>query len=452
MANGHSRVTVVSPDRRVDLALPDSVPVGDLMAQLLELCTDHRDRVGALAWTLRPVGGSGLAWASSLETAQVRDGAVLELSPRPAPGARSAVEDVRDAIEDAVDQGVGHWTREATATAAILTLGALALMVLSIPGLWATSSGNGMALCLAAAGGSLWAAVGVAGHGLDVAAHALVAVGLAWSGALVFTATTPGALVPTSLAPANRAALGAAAVLGAAVIVSWALPRLAAWSAAAAVVFAAAIGWAAMDLAGRSTDEAIALGTVLGVLSLGIAPRASLAAGGLAQLDYVVRTRGGLEPPKVLATFARSRALLTGALTAASVLTAAGSVRLEIAGAPLQVAQAAAIAGCLILRSRAFSQSTHMVVLILTGIAAVMSQLILDLVNDAPRFTTIVALALLAAGSVVLARGGLTTPSEVAAARSRRMLDICESLTVAVLIPLLAANLGILDSVRELVN
>ncbi|MBA3340151.1 MAG: hypothetical protein H0T54_10485, partial [Geodermatophilaceae bacterium] len=39
MANRTSRVTVVSPDRQVDLVLPGSVPVGDLMAQLLDLCT-----------------------------------------------------------------------------------------------------------------------------------------------------------------------------------------------------------------------------------------------------------------------------------------------------------------------------------------------------------------------------------------------------------------------------
>lgn len=452
MANGHSRVTVVSPDRRVDLALPDSVPVGDLMAQLLDLCTDHSDRIGALGWTLRPVGGIGLAWASSLDAARIRDGAVLELSPRPAPGARSAVEDVRDAIEDAVDQGVGSWTSADTTTGALLTLCALAVMALSIPDLLATTSGNGIAVCLAVACGFLWGAVHVASHGLDVAGHALVAVGLAWIAALVLKATSPGALIPTTVLPANRAALSAAAVLGAAVIVSWVLPRLAAWSAAAAVVCVAAIGWAAMDLAGRSSDEAIALGTVLGVLSLGIAPRASLAAGGLAQLDYVVRTRGGVDPETVVATFARSRALLTGGLIAASGLTAAGSVRLEIAGSTLQVAQAAAIAGCLILRSRAFSQYAHVVVLALTGIAALVGQLIIDLAHDAPRPTTIVALALISAGSVVLARGGLATASDVVAARSRRLLDISESLTVAILIPLLAANLGVLDSVRELVN
>ena len=82
MANGSSRVTVVSPDRRVDLSLPASVPLGDLMGQLLNICTDQHDRNTPLAWTLRPVGGAALALASTLESSRVLDGAVLELRPR----------------------------------------------------------------------------------------------------------------------------------------------------------------------------------------------------------------------------------------------------------------------------------------------------------------------------------------------------------------------------------
>lgn len=84
MANGHSRVTVVSPDRRVDLSLPGSVPVGDLMAHLLDLCTDHQDRTRALAWMLRPVGGAGLTWASSLDSAGFVTGPFLNSVPDPA--------------------------------------------------------------------------------------------------------------------------------------------------------------------------------------------------------------------------------------------------------------------------------------------------------------------------------------------------------------------------------
>lgn len=452
MANGHSRVTVVSPDRRVDLSLPGSVPVGDLMAQLLDLCTDHHDRTGALAWTLRPVGGTGLAWASSLESARVRDGAVLELCPRSNAAAQSTVEDVRDATEDAVDQTEGTWSRRDTTTIAVLTLAVLASILLALPNLWAASSGNGVPMAIATAGALLWGCVSVVRRELILAAHALLAVGLAWTGALVLAATAPGSLAAATLTPATRAALTGVAVLGATAVVAWTAPRLTDWSAAAAVAFGAALVWAAMDLAGRSVDDAIAVGTVLGVLSLGVLPRAALAAGGLAGLDYVVRTHGGVDPGAVVATFARSRALLTGALLATAGLTAAGAVRLEFVGSSMQVAQATVIAGCLVLRARAFSQFLHVLTLVLAGTGALLVQLTADLVDATPRLSTIAILGLVLAWAAVLAHGGLTTRNDVAGARSRRLLDIAESLTVATLIPLLAGNLGVLDWVRELVN
>ncbi len=452
MANGHSRVTVVSPDRRVDLSLPGSVPVGDLMAQLLDLCTDHHDRTQGLAWTLRPVGGTGLGWASSLDSARVRDGTVLELYPRSSATVQSIVEDVRDATEDAVDQAAGTWGRQDTTTMAVLVLAVLAGIVLALPDLWATSAGSAVLVALATAGALLWGCVSAARRELTVAAHLFLAIGLGWIGASVIAATAPDALVVATFPLADRAALASAAVLGSAVLVARTAPRLVAWSAAAAVAFGVALGWAGMDLAGRSADEAIAVGTVLGILGLGVLPRACLAAGGLAGLDYVVRTHGSVDPSAVATAFARSRAMLSGTLLATAGLTAAGAIRLEVAGSSMQVAQAAAIAGCLILRARAFTQYLHVLTLMLAGVTALLVQLISDLHDGQPRLSTLAALGLTLVWAAVLARGGLSTPNDVAGARSRRLLDVAESLVVATLIPLMAGNLGVLEWVRGLVS
>jgi len=452
MANGHSRVTVVSPDRRVDLSLPDSMPVGDLMTQLLDLCTDHHDRTGGLAWTLRPVGGTALAWASSLESARVLDGSVLELCPRTDAAARRTVEDVRDVTEDAVDQTLGVWRRKDTSTMAVLTLAALAAIGLTTPALWAEWSGSGVPIAAAMASGLLWGCVLVARREWMVAAHALLTVGLAWTGALILILTGPASLLPDTPSPAVRAALTCGAILCCVALVSWAVPALVAWASAAAVACTAAAGWAAIDLTGRALDDAIAAGTVVGVLSLGVLPRASLAAGGLAGLDYLVRTHGGVDLSTVAATFARSRSLLTGALLATAALTAAGAVRLELAGSSMQVAQAAVLTCCLLLRARAFTQFLHVQTLVLAGTAALLVQLISDLADGAPRASTIAALVLVLGSAAVLVRGGLSSLNAVSGARSRRLLDIIESLMVATLVPLMAGNLGLLDWVREMVS
>ncbi len=445
-------MTVVSPDRRVDISLPGTVALSDLIAQLLDLCTDHHDRGAPHDWTLRPVGGQALAMNSSLESARVRDGAVLELCPRAAGSMPTTVEDVRDATEDAVDQTVGAWSRRDITTVALLTLAVLAVVVLARPSLWIGLPGDGLPAAGGIAGAMLWAAVRVARQDLTFAAHCLLAVGLAWTGALALAATTSMALASVSLTAASRAGLCAAAVLAAATAVAFALPRLGAWLAAAVVGLFAALGWAAMALAGRSADQAIALGAVVGVLSLGVLPRVSLAAGGLAGLDYLVRTRGTVEPDVVVATFARSRSLLNGALIATAALTATGAVRLADAGSPLQVALAIAIAGCLLLRARAFSQFLHVLTLALAGMAALLGQLSSDLIDDSPRPTTFVVLLLMTLGSILVVRAGTSAHNDVVSARSRRLLDVTESLAIATLIPLLAGNLGVLDWILGVVN
>lgn len=452
MASASSRVTVVSPDRMVDLALPGSVPVGDLMPQLLQLCTDQHDRGDAAAWTLRPVGGPEVAWASTLESARVRDGTLLELSPRSVRAVQTRVEDVRDATEDAVDQTVGTWRARDSTTLAALVLAALALVLLGLPRLWTSLSGNGVPLALAVAAGLAWGAIALARLDLFVASHSLLGVGLAWTGALAVAATTAWGVSPATLGPAARAGLCAAAVLSAAAIATWMVPRLAAWSAAAGVVFVAVAGWAAMEVLGRSPDDAVAVFGVLGVLSLGVLPRASLAAGGLARLDYLVRTQGSIEATAVSATFARSRAVLNGALLASATMTAVAAVRLESAGSSAQVALAAALGVCLLLRARAFSQFRHVLTLVLAGAGSLLVQFSSDLIGSDPRGSTYVGLLLVAGGAAVLARGGAIAPNDVAGARSRRLLDVSESLTVATLLPLLTASLGVLDWVRGLVN
>lgn len=452
MANGSSRVTVVSPDRTVDLALPGSVPVGDLMAQLLQLCTDHHDRSLASAWTLCPVGGTELAWASTLASARVRDGSVLELTPRSMRALQTTIEDVRDATEDAVDHRVERWSARDTTTVSMLVLAALCLLLLVLPGLWVSSAGNGVPVAVATAGAVLWGAALVARNELMLAAHGLMAVGLAWTAGLVLAATGPLASSSDALPTALRTGLSGAAVLSAATVGTWAVPRLAAWAAAACVVFLAIAGWAAMDLVGRSAEEAIAVVCVLGILSLGVLPRVSLAAGGLAGLDYLVRTHGSVDLATVDAKFARSRAMLTGALVAAAALIAAGTVRLEVAGSSMQVALATAVGGCLLLRARAFSQFLHVLILVLAGLGALLGQLASDLFGPDPRPSTFAGLLLVAAGAAVLARGGASSRNDIAGARSRRLLDITESVMVATLMPLLAANLGVLDWVGGLVN
>lgn len=446
MANGLSRVTVVSPDRRMDVTLPGSVPIGELLPQLLQLCTDHADRTRAVAWTLRPVGGNGLRWASTLESARVRDGAILELSPRSVP-ASSVVEDLRDAIEDAGAAAMRIWSRRDTVTAAALTLAAVAALVLGLPHTW-TAGGVGLAVAATIASAAIWGSNSLQRKGFWFAAHAFFVVGLAWTGAGVMIAATAA----TTLPAASRTGLAGATVACAAIGITCAIPRFAIWSASAMVAFGAGIGWAAIDLAGWPAQDAVAAGTVIGVLMLGVLPRACLGAGGLAGLDYVVRTRGCVERATVTRAFERSRALLGGALFSTAALTAVGSVYLGSEGSQMQLAQSITVAVSLMLRARAFTQVPHVMTLVLAGVGALLVLLISGLVEPAPDVITIVGLGMVVTVAAILAQSSLAPANDVAAARARRLLDMAESVAVAALVPMLASNLGVLDWVLRMVN
>ncbi|CAM5275845.1 Type VII secretion integral membrane protein EccD OS=Streptomyces albaduncus OX=68172 GN=FHS32_000249 PE=3 SV=1 [Streptomyces griseoloalbus] len=73
-----SRVTLVGERRRVDLVLPAREPVGILLPEIMRLLDDRVNGRPA-SRHLVTVDGSALDHDSTLESAGVRDGAVLRL-------------------------------------------------------------------------------------------------------------------------------------------------------------------------------------------------------------------------------------------------------------------------------------------------------------------------------------------------------------------------------------
>lgn len=461
MSSATSRVTIVSRDRRMDLTLPDAVAIGELMPQLVQCCVAAVDRHSPVVWMLRPVGGAELRPTSTLRSAKVRDGTILELCQCAAAAPNSLVEDVRDVVEDAVDETMRIWGRRDSTTLSVLTVAALgaslAIMMVFWPDVWSGRTGIAIPLTAMVAAGAVWSAIGLQRRSFGVSAHALLLTGLVWTGVLVLVATVATATDgnrPSSgvLAAATGAVVGAVAAG-----VTRATPGFASWVAASAVVLGLGFSWAAAELADRSVRDWLAMAAVTGVLTVGILPRACLAAGGLPALDHLARTTGGAARPEVVAVHTRAQAYLTGALLTTAIATAFASAALSVRGSPMQVATAAAVSMCLVLRSRAFTRFTHVLTLVVSGVGSVVVASILNLLDsgagEAPTSSTaLLALGIVFGGSAVCAATGLLASSEVAAARGRRLLDGAESVAVTSLLPLLAACLGAFDWVAGLVD
>ncbi|MEV6982926.1 type VII secretion integral membrane protein EccD [Sphaerisporangium sp. NPDC051017] len=249
-----SRVTIVTPRKRVDLAVPSDLPLAHMLPNLLAAAGEGADEAAftTAGWVLQRVGGRPLELDAGLSTLGVRDGEVLYLLPRPSELPEAVFDDVADTIATGIKERSGRWQPRHTratglgAAVACLVAGALALTVAGPPWTVATLVAGALALLLIGAGAALSRALGDAGAGAVVGYTALPYAflagmfatggnaGLLWFGApsllaglalTALAATVAGWVVAEGLPvffgvmPASLA--GAA---GAAVVMVWHLP------------------------------------------------------------------------------------------------------------------------------------------------------------------------------------------------------------------------------------
>ncbi|WP_194927667.1 EsaB/YukD family protein [Catenulispora pinisilvae] len=144
-ATGHCRVTVVAPTRRVDVALPDDVPLAELLPELLRLVGDPLVTPAAIAaaltgYVLTGADGVPLDTATSLTEQGVVHGSVLRLRSADDVPEPAVHDDIADAVAEAVIAGGSQWSvaaLRATALAVVAVASALGAVVL-----WSSNTGT----------------------------------------------------------------------------------------------------------------------------------------------------------------------------------------------------------------------------------------------------------------------------------------------------------------------
>ncbi|GAB2650396.1 type VII secretion integral membrane protein EccD [Saccharopolyspora gloriosae] len=127
-----SRVTVVAPNTRIDLALPADVAVADLLPMLLDMAregsVDGGSRHGG--WCLAKLGDEPLDNSQTLASLGIVDGDLLQLRRRSDNPPPPLYDDVVDALAEAEPGSYRPWTKETAAkighTAGVLGLVAAA--------------------------------------------------------------------------------------------------------------------------------------------------------------------------------------------------------------------------------------------------------------------------------------------------------------------------------------
>jgi type VII secretion integral membrane protein EccD len=452
-----TRITVASAKRRVDVVLPDEVPVAELLPDLVQRAgyglADQGQQHGG--WALHRSSGPKLKATDSMATAGIDDGEILHLVPAITDWPEPEYDDVVDAVA-AGARGLGaRWSGEATRIAAVAAAG-LVLVVALVSPIGAAFTQDrlaalGLAAVLLGAGILATRAYGEPLVGVALGAYALPTAFLGGWHALEPGADTPSRLLVATTALAVCAVAGA---LGA---------------GAGSWIFVAGTAAGLLGAAGASasfvTDAARAGALVLIVVVGGVtaAPSLSVRLGRL-PLPVVTPPPGVTEAnafarqpdrDRVLAAVTRADSMLTGLVAglAATAVVAGWALR-PVASFGDKSTVSTGVAGllltlvaglALLLRSRLLVTVRQRVPL-LAGGAALLLMPFASGEWSLGRF----AVPVLAVVVVGLALAGARYRRRAPSPYLGRFADILDTVCLVSLVPLAAAVLDLYAAMRGL--
>jgi type VII secretion integral membrane protein EccD len=474
MSVGLARVTISAPQRRVDVALPEHVPLAELLPEVLrhagEGLADDGEKHGG--WLLRRTDGVALATGQGLFPQGVRDGEVLHLVPAREEWPELEYDDVVEAIAEGARRRGAVWSPESTRSATLLGGGVLLALgliaVLSAGPAWsgAAFAGLGVALLLALAGVTASRAYGDGRAGAALGAGALP---YAFAGGAVLVASDAGdpagvlGWLPWLGGPellAGSVALLLVAVLGGVGVAT----GLRIFTAGATVGLLGAVT-AVVSMFTTAAGSAAVLISIL-VCGIGALPLLAIRFGKMPTPAVTLPTGGDAEgftgaggsldaarerPGRatVFAAVARTEELLTGMLLGHAVLAAAAFVVLAAAGGLAARILIAVSAAALLLRSRLFVTLRQRVPLVTGGLFGV-GALGVDLLRGADPATLLGVSLVGVLLAFVTVAAGATYSRRPPSPYLGRAADLLDTLVVVSVIPVACAVVGLYDLVGDI--
>ncbi|MGW7417280.1 EsaB/YukD family protein [Streptomyces sp. NPDC054863] len=137
---GFCRLTITAPDSRIDVALPDDLPLADLHPEILRLSAQRPAPYAPVGYHLVRRDGTVLDSARTLAAQRILDGEILALRPFAESLAPPVFDDVSDAVASAVARDRTLWSDQLTRTAGLFATSALLTLLAFF--LWNTSPGH----------------------------------------------------------------------------------------------------------------------------------------------------------------------------------------------------------------------------------------------------------------------------------------------------------------------
>ncbi|MEU1820522.1 type VII secretion integral membrane protein EccD [Streptomyces roseifaciens] len=477
-ATGFCRVTVVAPDSRIDVALPDDIAVADVYPEILRLTGQTQPAGAPTGYHLVRRDGTVLDGARSLAAQHVLDGDLLALRPFAESLPPAVHDDVSDAIASAVTRDHTLWS-DALLRACGLAGGALLLALMGLA-LWFADpvrhDMHGLPGAVAAAAGVLLTAV--AGVRARVYADRASAVALGLAALPHVMIAGSGILGPAPGEGAGRLQflLGCAAVVVASAVLVAAVPTgdapfVAAFTAAAVATVAAFC--TIFTGAGPSAAAAVCAVVAIGAVAFlpGLSARAARLPVGYAAPRSAVAgdrtaSRGGRGPEPVDAALIAARVrrgheLLLGLVGGCAVLVTASAAVLAFApgGGPWPRLLALTAGLAMLLRARLFRYTAQVAAVLGAGLAA-LALLVLGLAlqpaadagagGGSLDVRTLWLAAAVTLGGALLTAVALIVPARGLSPFWGRVSDLAESVLLLALVPLCLAVLDLYSAARSL--
>jgi type VII secretion integral membrane protein EccD len=454
---GLARVVVVTPKRRLEIALPEDLPVAALLPTLLrqggpELATDGLASGG---WDLRRSDGSALSGAKTLAEQSVLDGEVLHLRPRFEEWPEPEYDDLVETIAAGARRAGPPWTKATTRTCGLaVTAGTLCVMPL-----------------VALASGPSWLVPAIA----ELVLAVLILIG----GVILSRAladSVAGAVVAASGLP--NAFVGGLLILGGHEQVSrFGAPHLLVGSSSLLLV--ALLGYFGVAetrrlfVAGILTGIAGAIGAGIGVTNVGPSGGAAIVATLLLLFGPVfpilsVRLTKVPTPPVprdaqdlrdsealpqaelVMARVAGSSETLAGLLLGAAVTTVCCIAALAVDHSVVSLLLALTISACYILRARMLVAIRQRLAPLVGGIIG-LAVTILGIAVMVPEWARISLLApALALIAVLTGAAAIAYSRRAPSPRLGSFADFLDVVLTLAVCPLTAALLGLFHTIRGL--
>jgi type VII secretion integral membrane protein EccD len=451
---GLARVVVVAPSRRVDLALPEQVPLGALLPAVLTHAGEEvLDSAGGRGgWTLRRRDGTPLDVGRSAAAQHVVDGDMLFLVLAGVDWPEPEYDDVVDAIAASARSGGVLWSPGISRWVGVAIAGGLVTLAVALCVLRGPSWTAPAVACLELAVGCLFAGT-VLARVFGLPAH-----GLAFCGYAMLPGSVGGLLLLGGSDPLGR--FGAPHLLTAclALFVTAMLAQLSGaaqpWlfvAAAALAAFGAATAAAALT----PLDPAQAAGGLAAVALL-LLPTWPALAVRLGQVPLPVLPRSAADlvrdtpaPPAaaMAAGVARADQWLTGLLAGSTVAAAIGLVVLsprDGVAAPVLIALVSVL--CLI-RAPLFPTLRHRLPLLLCGVTGLVALTVATAVAAGGE-GLLRAVPVLAAGAAVAAFVGVWYAGRHPSVYLARAGELLELLLLLAVVPVACAVLGLYSYMR----